>query len=289
MKERNPESESQKESLPNKEILVPFFGGLTVSGKSGTGKTSAMEILGDLYRIHPKRMFKGGETMREKTDVYARRAKKHDIDIDQSQREFIRSADPQNPFIDEGRLAGFLATQELDKNPNLNVVRILFVASSAVRMNRLFNRRRSHNAKDINRLESELEIAYVNNAEPEEVIFLQETLQDLKSKTFTLNSIRGEEVKRETDDMAQWKRIHPELQDIDDIFNPSFARVVINPAEINVFNKKGIKFYDFAVNTSRISVEEAAIEVNLQLKRMELVEVLKVPDRLPQNELNPEA
>jgi cytidylate kinase len=161
---------------------------ILISGPSRTGKTSAANILAERYAI-PN--IKIGEMFRERTGIdtssFVERDPVIDREMDTLQSELIRSASTESPFILEGRLAAFLASQERAKR-DLPVVTVLFWAPREVRMERQ----------------------------------LRKVRRDLPERNVTLAELAAGEREREARDMAIWKSIHPGL-DAENLFDPDLT------------------------------------------------------------------
>jgi cytidylate kinase len=158
---------------------------IIISGPSRTGKTTAANILSERYAI-PN--IKIGEEFRRRTGIdtsrFVNRDPAIDREMDDLQSEMIRLAAPDTPFILEGRLAAFLASEERARR-TLPVATVLFWAPEEVRMERQ----------------------------------LRKVRRDDPSSTVTLLELSDGEREREARDMAIWKRVHPELDDRD-LFDP---------------------------------------------------------------------
>lgn len=152
---------------------------IVISGPSRTGKTSAANILAERYSI-PN--IKIGEEFRRRTGIdtskFVGRDPAIDREMDEFQAEMIRSATPDAPFILEGRLAAFLASEERTRG-EVSVVTVLFWAPVEVRMERQ----------------------------------LRKVLREDPASTATLAQLLLGEREREARDMAIWKQVHPELDD----------------------------------------------------------------------------
>ena len=148
---------------PNVSILI--------SGPSRTGKTTAAELLAERYGI-PN--IKIGEEFRRTygihTSHHVERDPAFDKKMDDFQADKIRTATPGQPFILEGRLAAFLASEERAKQP-LPIVTVLFWAPEEERMER--------------------QLRKVKRDHPESAVTLKELLDG--------------ERQREAYDLAQWK------------------------------------------------------------------------------------
>jgi cytidylate kinase len=165
---------------PNVSILI--------SGPSRTGKTTAANILAERYGIEN---IKIGEEFRRMygihTSHHVERDPAFDKKMDDFQAEKIRGATATHPFILEGRLAAFLASQERAKRA-LPIVTVLFWAPEEERMERQLRKmRREH---------------------PESTVTLQELLDG--------------ERKREAYDLDQWQLVHPAL-DHKNVFDPDLT------------------------------------------------------------------
>ena len=161
---------------------------ILISGPSRTGKTSAANILAERYGI-PN--IKVGEKFRERTGIdtssFVERDPAIDREMDNRQLEWIRSASPDSPFILEGRLAAFLASQERANRP-LPVVTVLFWAPWEVRMERQ----------------------------------LRKVRRDHPDWKVTLAELAAGEREREARDMAIWRSVHPRL-DAENLFDPDLT------------------------------------------------------------------
>jgi cytidylate kinase len=107
--------------------------------------------------------------------------------MDDLQSGMIRTASASAPFILEGRLAAFLASEERARQ-NVPVVTVLFWAPERVRMERQ----------------------------------LRKVRRDDPSSSATLAELLEGEREREARDMALWKQVHPELDD-KKLFDPELA------------------------------------------------------------------
>jgi cytidylate kinase len=179
---------------PNVSILI--------SGPSRTGKTTAAELLAERYGI-PN--IKIGEEFRRTygihTSHHVERDPAFDKKMDDFQADKIRTATPSRPFILEGRLAAFLASEERAKQP-LPVVTVLFWAPEEERMER--------------------QLRKVKRDHPESAVTLKELLDG--------------ERQREAYDLAQWRHVHPEIDD-KNVFDPDLT------------NESGSPVYDLVVDT----------------------------------------
>lgn len=268
MKEIGSKNPTEGEIVQTKEVLVPKFGGLTISGRSGTGKTAAMELLASLYSIKPERIKKTGEIMRKITNAgktsrgFMQRDEEIDEKIDNEQKEIINSADSNNPFMLEGRLAGLLAEQ------NQNVVKVLFVAPSEIRMRRILKRALEDKKQEIEKLEKERELALQSIAEPAVIEYLSQRLIDEKSEDVNLKIVNKREKEREKGDLERWRKKHPKLIGIDP-FSPANK------------DKDGAHIYTIVVNTGKLTVEQVVNQLNEILIKRGLVETKTEEESFP--------
>lgn len=124
-------------------------GCLTISGESGTGKTVIAEMLANRYGIPSNRNLKVGDLFRTIVGTpvvgYVDRELTLDRQLDRLQAQIINDADPTQPFILEGRLAGVIASEEIRRAEENNetppsVVRLLFTGDELIRAQRVWRR-----------------------------------------------------------------------------------------------------------------------------------------------------
>ncbi len=247
MKENETVNQSDPELPKNPEKYAIYFGGLTISGRSGTGKTKLAE---DLQReLNVPHFYKTGELFRqiieeqlgEEVIGYQERNLNLDRELDTKQRQLLKNASAANPLILEGRLAGFITNQlrneaEMDQNEKPNIVTILLTAKSEERYRRILKRQR------------------------------------LQDPSLTFHKIQKLTREREKTDRVQWEKLHPELEGID-IFNP--ANKLAN----------GEPMYDLIVNTNHQTTRKVLQEVLTELKKRGLIkeisresEEIKIPE-----------
>lgn len=249
----------QPEIPQTKEILLPRFGGITISGPSGTGKTAVMKVLTNDYSIASDRSLKTGEKMRQITGAgqasrgFMQRDRKVDREIDQWQEDIIKSADIHNPFILEGRLAGFIVSQI----PDTNVVSILLTAPNRERMKRILKRAKEDSFRKIADLEYDQYKALSQDEEPEKVgdISIRLLAEQAEYKSLNLKKIKRLEKEREDADLKRWQEEHPELRGIYP-FNPGNKTPDRRP------------IYNIVISTNGLSVKQVAEKVSEELKKM---------------------
>jgi cytidylate kinase len=184
-----------------------------ISGPSRTGKTSAANILAERYGIENVKI---GEKFREKYGIHTSHHVERDPDFDRQmdnmQAEMISKATSDEPFILEARLAAFLASQERVKG-DLPIVTILLWAPEEERMERQ----------------------------------LRKVMRDDPESTVTIDELLDGERKREAYDQAQWRLVHPEIDD-KNVFDPQLT------------DTSGSPVYDLVVDT-RVGMPDAVADV----------------------------
>jgi len=214
------EGVSSHEDAESKERLQLAVAAITLSGPSGTGKTSVAEVLQQriFETTKTKIVFiKVGELFRKKIKeisgqemlTYADRDSEVDRWIDGVQAHEIQSSSVEHPLLLEGRLAGIIAQEQKNINPNLSVVSILFTAYPSTRYSRIL-RREKKDHPDL-------------------------TFKDIRKLT----------TKREKGDLARWREMHPQLIGVN-LFSQT--------------NKDGAgnSIYDLVVDTNQLTVKGAA-------------------------------
>ncbi len=206
---------------------------ITISGRSGTGKTTLGKFLSERYEIPFIKV--GDEFFRKKTESetgnvplgFMERGLNHDKWVDEKQKELIKEAILNNkPIILEGRLAGFLANEVLRSmkatpTQRDRVVRVQTTAHNDTR----FERIRKRTISDVSRRTG----------------ISREVLE--QDPRYNIGTIARETKKREKGDRERWKRVHRRIEDID-IFKPSIT------------DNKGRSIYSFSQSTNHYSVEE---------------------------------
>ncbi len=180
-----------REVIPAPERYRPVVDIITISGHPGTGKTvvgnnlaqmCGMEFIkvGELFREYMKQ--KHGKNVHGFTP----RPGFVDEMFDRYQRLLMDCAGKiDRKIVLEGRLAGLIATEYMEENPNsqTNITRILFTASREERVRRISNRYEG--------------LSIVENAR-----LTQE---------------------REKGDLSTWKRFHPRIAEMDDLYDTSIT------------------------------------------------------------------
>lgn len=204
----NPGNESAKRrvrELPQfKENWQVNFGVLTISGESGTGKTTLAEILSLIYGISGDRNIKIGQIIRNITDNksegFMERSIETDIMVDDAQRKIMREADSKSPLILEARLAAIIGKEEKEKSPQLPIVSVLLTASPIIAAERIKSRK-----------------------------------SDLPERNETTITQTLEE--RAKKDLEHWKLLHPNLNNP---YDPEYFNLIIDtdfmsPEEVFIF------------------------------------------------------
>jgi len=219
-RENNLQGVSNHEDSESKERLQLTVAAITLSGPSGTGKTSAAKILEQrIFEITETRIvfIKAGELFREKIKetsgqemlTYAQRDSIVDNWIDEIQAQEIRNSSLQHPLLLEGRLAGIIAREQKSQIPDLTVLSVLFTAHPSTRYLRILRREREGHPN------------------------------------LTFEDIRQFTTQREQGDLTRWRELHPQLR----LVNP------FSPRAKDVF---GNPIYDLVVNTSQLTVKGVA-------------------------------
>ncbi len=204
------------------------FSAITISGRSGTGKTVVAQILADKYGIRPHRVIKTGQLfrqiIREQTgeDIidYSERDIAIDAQLDTMQTNALHNASQQNPIMLEGRLAGVIESERKEEvyrsyeqakqtgvplEYRFPVVRLLFTAPADVCYKRIQNR------------------------------YPEKTLRAVKEMTRS----------RDEKDLEQWRKLHLQLEGI-------------NPFDPKNHDKEEKPMYDLVVPTGRKTAKGVA-------------------------------
>lgn len=260
---RNIEAEHaspKQESSPAKEeqLYCPNFDVITISGPSGTGKTSTGEQLAKRYGAE---FIKVGDLFRQMQESPVVGFMQRELSVDEKydvlQVEKMRQAVREGrPLILEGRLAGLLATQLLDEawfshfvhgtnEPRL--ARLIFTADARTRFKRIRNRENKDN----------------------------------QNRTSTLKQAAHQTRDREEQDFAQWSMIHDALKGpATHPFNPG-ARItkegVYWPdegifADIHAEQLFPYPMYDHSISTTTKSVDEVIRCIDKKLLQDGLIE-----------------
>lgn len=231
LRQRQLETKLTGETIKTPEIWRPDFGIITISGPSGTGKTTTALELIIRYNIPTKRFIKVGASMRDDlgdTGGFLDRPLSKDIEVDEMQALFIRQATKDDPGLLEGRLAGIIKAEEMEKAREkgviLPVISFLFYCE--------FNQRMIRNHQKWN---------YDHPME-------QRTLQEQTIK----------EKEREIKDLETWKKAHPEWN-------------ITNPFNPGLKDKDGVKVYNKSFSTTGKSVEQVVEEIHRYLRNEGLV------------------
>lgn len=130
-------------------LTIPY---ITISGRSGTGKSATAEALANVFGILPENNIKTGVLFRqalEKRGVvvegFASREKELDAALDKEQARLMRTATIEKPRIIEGRLAGVINKEikqeaEEQQKPIPRGISLLFICEKEVREARQVDR-----------------------------------------------------------------------------------------------------------------------------------------------------
>ncbi len=236
----------EQEHLEPKERFVPLFHVLTISGLSGTGKTTVGKMLALLYGISFEKI---GERQRKKTQKetggqvigFAERSTRDDVDLDEVTRRHVRR---EKPIIVEGRLAGIVAKSERNNTYAQGedmpvVVCVYFKSRNKIRMPRIYTR------------------------------LIKENPDNANDPSFTLERITAQTVEREEKDRQLWRESHPE-----------FGR--INPFDSNA-TRQDERIYDVVVPTDNLSLVDTAMFIHNALVERDLV--MRVSPNIPKEPL----
>jgi cytidylate kinase len=254
MKEHEPR---HIEESTAREIFVLKKRAITISGRSGTGKTVTMDRLGDKYGI--KRKIKTGDLMRRLTNTgntsrgVIQREESVDQAMDNEQRDILKSASLDDQVILEGRLAGVIAAGDPD------ILKVLFVAPSETRMRRILSRALEDKTDAKFNLQREVEKALKSNADPAVVSYLYDRINEEENEVLNLKTVKKKEKDRELWDLARWREQHSELVGIDP-FNP------VNR------NHQGQLIYDLIVNTGKLTIDQTVLLITEKLIDKSIVE-----------------
>lgn len=185
---------------------------LTISGESGTGKTTLAEIIAQIYKIPDGNNIKIGQIIRNITQKFQEesaieRPLSVDELVDNAQREIMQKASIENPLVLESRLAGVIASAEKANSPQLSIVSILLTASPDVTVERIKSRRSELSEEEIIRKEKE----------------------------------------RAQNDLETWKKLH---ENLDNPYDPKYFNLVIDtdsmsPEDVFIFLHKWLLENDF--------------------------------------------
>ncbi len=168
------------------------FGVLTISGKSGTGKTSIANRLAVILGIPEENVIKIGQAIRSETHQedavgFIKRPISTDEEVDAAQIDVITGSDISDPKVIEGRLSGYLAKKHRseEKPP---VPTFLLTADDEIRFERIKGR------SDTNEM--------------------------------PLEEIRGKDKNRADRDLGRWRQVHPELEGQDPYDSKFYDRTI---------------------------------------------------------------
>ena len=235
----NPESENPTQE----QLWVPTdVDIITISGHPGTGKTVVGQQLAEMYGMEYVKvgdLFRQfvRETTGKEVVGYTSRSDDMDQMLDDMQRLLMQNARAEGrKIILEGRLAGVIATEEQEKArqehfPISRIQRILFIADRDERTRRVLNRYPTYSEEEARRLTEE----------------------------------------RELKDLETWKKFHPSIENVTDIYNPMLE------------NNSGLpRFADFIVDTTFKNISEVKDSVHEWLVESGSVEKNDCHNPIPQ-------
>lgn len=231
---------------------------LLIYGKPGTGQSAIAEELARRSRINLYRAGKENrDRVREETgeEIIGHHpvSPEENISLDQEIRREILDANDNDKVIVDAKLSNIIA-REIEEDALKNAeespefIGILFVAKADVRYSRIREREIKKRMKKTKHSRSQIE----------------------KLPEFLLKTIKNATLERERGNQTEWELHHPQIVGID-IFNPANK------------DNNGRKIFDFYVNTTKLSIVEAAdlVETILKSRYMEM-QKRKTKD-LPQN------
>lgn len=211
-----------REQPPKKEISFNI-GGIVISGYPGTGKSRVIDGLTKRLNIPLDRKLKVGDLFRKdakKTGEivldYYERSEDTDRMADEAQSEIFQNADPKNPFVLESKLGGYLVNSLRGQSLNPSVITVLLTGDKDVLRNRVYHRERK------------------------------------KHPGLTLEESTEKTERRQSKDLEQWKKVHPELN-----FDPLASESAF--------------IYDIVVDTTNFSAKEVEEEIYKQLLSLKAI------------------
>lgn len=247
-----PEAQATSEapSVKERQLYRPCFDVITISGPSGTGKTTVGEALAKRYGAEFVKVGDLFRKMQEKPMVgFMEREQTVDERLDMMQVEKMREAiRERKPLVLEGRLAGFIATKLLDEawqsrllyeTNEPRIARLVFTAESKKRFRRIRDRENKDN--------------------PGLDLSLQTATQQTKY--------------REAKDFGQWRSVHEELKDDDNHpFHPG-ARINIDGIYHPLSDDPYAHFmYDHSISTTQRDIPTTIEFIDEKLLKDGLIE-----------------
>lgn len=220
---------------------------LLIYGKPGTGQSAVAEELARRSGIKPYRAGQENRArVREETgeEIIGHHpiGPEGNISLDQEVRREILDANDNDKVIVDAKLSNIIA-REIEEGALKNgeespeFIGILFVAKAEVRYSRIREREIKKRMKKTKLSRAQIE----------------------KLPEFSLKAIKNATLERERGNQAEWELHHPQIAGID-IFNPANK------------DNNGRKIFDFHVNTTKLSIMEAAdlVEAILKSRYMEM-------------------
>ncbi|MBU2632582.1 AAA family ATPase [Patescibacteria group bacterium] len=231
-----------RELLESGERLKSNAGIIIICGEAGTGKTTLSKNLAPFIVRSSDGLIQTGQIVRKTRKEYPN-MDPLEIDkiVDVEQGEIIRKANPEDPVILEGRLAGMLASQEKTENPFTPAFSIILTASEKVRFDRMITRYFEENP-------NELESLSVS--------------QIAKAKQQKRNTIMEEERQRAKDDFKRWTELYPTIL-TGNPFNPHYK------------DCRGKRIYDLSVNVNTLQPEETLATVINRMLNLKILARVK--------------
>lgn len=234
------------EHEPSKErwrLTVPH---LTVSGTVGSGKGSAIEMLIKKYGYEEVTYISTGDIFRslqtEEVVGFTDRPEELDRKLDEAQIHALKNATVEKPLILDGKTAGYQAST-LDNREGISV---LFVAKDTVRAKRVRKRFIGHLQQRIDKIETIKKIRKLKKHEFAELTKLQNS--HIPSNNDFVISNR----ERQNLDSERWHKMYPDSRGVN-FFQPGAK------------DKNGRSIYNHVINTTNLSIEQGADELQKYL------------------------
>lgn len=259
---KGPEIIASPDQTP--EYRLTGVGSVAVFGDEGAGKSNLANSLALLLGAE---LFEGGKTMRQQsggtsgTIGYLERDESTDRNLDRTQIDKMTKASPENPLVNESRLSGFLATQTMNENPDVRIVRINITAPTRIRASRI----RKRAIEEWETKKEELISDFLQEKMGlEEFERCGDILAEEKNE-LTIDKIKQKEKDRRVRDISRWTQVWPQLD----------GRDPLNPGtRIN-----GQRLYDITASTGkRTKAETLAFIIQLLVEKGYIE---KIPNNSP--------
>jgi cytidylate kinase len=234
---------------------------VTIGGKSYTGKTSAGQKVSGRLDFDRENVFFVGDFMREQKHAGrgAQGAMTEDEELDKKsdklQCKIARRANAASPGFLESRLAAPMVKRFIKENPELNVnaVTVLLLAPDEIRQQRALQRTSVEIRKRISEIRKEIR-ELQSETNPDQILIegarLRLRAEDYKLKNLDIEELWNEELQREKNDQASYRRMYPWLKGYEkDYMDPELT------------DEYGNRVYDIVVDTGGKTQEETYDEI----------------------------